>query len=112
MGKDKFEAKVNDPIMEELPDMTDYEKDPMAGEVDIEPMEIVHTPMGTTVKPAKFGMGEQVRTNKEVDLGNTIIPEGFELTIMRLFGDDVYGCTGPEGLSVSIKGEDLEKRKE
>lgn len=112
MGKDKFKAKVNDELYEELPDMTDYERDLVADEVKIEPMEIVHTPMGTTVKPAKFGIGEQVCTNKDVDLGNTTIPEGFNLTIMRLFGDDVYGCTGPEGLSVSIKGEDLEKRKE
>ncbi len=106
MGKDKITAPVN------LPDMTDYEKDSEAGEVNIEPMQVVHTPMGTTVKPAKFGMSDRVKTTEKVDMDNVEIPEGLTLVVMGILGDDMYSCIGPEGLTVRLHGSYLEKVKE
>lgn len=106
MGKDKITAPVN------LPDMTDYEKDPVAGEVEIEAMQVKHTPMGTTVEPAKFKIGDKVTTTETVDMDNVTIPEGIVLTVMGVMGDDMYSCVGPEGLIIRQNGAYLEKVKE
>lgn len=93
-------------------DMTDYKKDPVAGEVKIEPLQVVHTPIGTTVKPAKFGVSTKVTTTQKVDMENVEIPEGTVLTVMHILGDDMYSLIGPENLKVRLHGAYLEKVKE
>lgn len=74
--------------------------------------QIVHTPMGTTIKPAEFKMCEVVKTSQKVDLNNVEIPEGIELTVMSILGDDMYTLVGPEGLVVKLGGAYLEKVEE
>ena len=92
-------------------DFSTYEKDPVAGEIELKPMQIVHTPMGTSVKPAKFGISDRVTTSQKVDMENIEIPEGIELTVMNIIGDDMYGLIGPNNLSVRLHGSYLEKSK-
>lgn len=106
MRKDKITAPVN------LPDMTDYEKDPVAGEVEIEAVEIKHTPMGTTIEPAKFRISDHVTTTQKVDMDNIEIPEGINLVVMHILGDNMYSLIGPEGLVIRLPGDYLEKVKE
>lgn len=96
---------------EEL-ELNDYEKDPVAGEVNVEAMQVVHTPMGTTVKPAEFQVSDKVTTTEKVDMENVEIPEGITLTVMHILGDDMYSLIGPEGLKVRLNGAYLEKVKE
>jgi len=96
---------------EEL-ELNDYERDPVANEVKIEPMEVVHTPMGTTVRPAKFRISDHVTTTETVDMDNVKIPEGVELVVMNILGDNMYSLIGPEGLVIRLTGDYLEKVKE
>lgn len=77
-----------------------------------EPEQIVHTPMGTTIKPAKFKIGDKVTTTETVDMDNVTIPEGIVLTVMGIMDDDMYSCVGPEGLIIRQNGAYLEKVKE
>lgn len=77
-----------------------------------EPEQIVHTPMGTTIKPAKFNILDKVTTTEKVDMENIEIPEGVILTVMHILGDDMYSLIGPENLKVRLNGAYLEKVKE
>lgn len=77
-----------------------------------EPEQIVHTPMGTTIKPAKFNILDKVTTTEKVDMENVEIPEGVTLTVMHILGDDMYSLIGPENLKVRLNGAYLEKVKE
>lgn len=83
--------------------------DDAASEVEIHPMQIVHTPMGTTVKPAKFGISDHVKTTQKVDLNDVEIPEDVDLVVMGILGDDMYSLIGPEGLVLKLNGAYLEK---
>lgn len=74
--------------------------------------QIVHTPMGTTIKPAKFNILDKVTTTEKVDMENIEIPEGVILTVMHILGDDMYSLIGPENLKVRLNGAYLEKVKE
>ena len=93
-------------------DFSTYEKDPNAGEVEIQAMQVMYTPMGTTVKPAQFRVSDRVITTQKVDMDNVEIPEGITLVVMEIMGDDVYGLIGPEGLVVKLNAAYLEKVKE
>ena len=77
-----------------------------------EPEQIVHTPMGTTIKPAKFRISDHVTTTQKVDMNNVEIPEGVDLVVMHILGDNMYSLIGPEGLVVRLTGDYLEKVKE
>lgn len=77
-----------------------------------EPEQIVHTPMGTTIKPAKFRISDHVTTTETVDMDNVKIPEGIELVVMNILGDNMYSLIGPEGLVIRLTGDYLEKVKE
>lgn len=92
--------------------MSSYEKDPVAGEVDTKAMQIKHTPMGTTVEPAKFQNGDRVRTTEKFDTANIEIPEGITLCVSGVLGDDMYNLIGPENLKIKLNGAYLEKVKE
>lgn len=103
MGKDKWKAEVNDPIIvEDVDNSVDNSN----------PEQIKHTPMGTIVEPAKFKIGDKVTTTEEVDMDNIVIPEGIILTVMGIMGDDMYSLVGPEGLIIRQNGAYLEKIKE
>lgn len=77
-----------------------------------EPEQIVHTPMGTTIKPAKFRISDHVTTIQKVDMNNVEIPEGVDLVVMHILDDNMYSLIGPEGLVVRLTGDYLEKVKE
>ena len=96
---------------EEL-EFDNIEKDENAGEIKIEATQIKHTPMGTVVEPAKFSIGDKVKTVSDVDMNNVRIPEGLTLTVMGIMGDDMYSLVGPEGLIFRQNGAYLEKIKE
>ena len=75
-------------------------------------VQIKHTPMGTTIEPAKFRIGDKVTTVSDIDMDNVKIPEGITLTVMGIMGDDMYSLVGPEGLIIRQNGAYLEKVKE
>lgn len=89
-----------------------YKKDPEAGEVEIQAVQMKHTPMGTVIEPAKFNIGDKVKTVSDVDMDNVKIPEDLTLTVMGIMGDDMYSLVGPEGLIFRQNGAYLEKIKE
>lgn len=92
MIKKPIKAEVNDPLFTEVEDT-----------------QIVHTPMGTTVEPAKFSPGDVVKTVAKIDENNVEIPEGIILTVMSANGDDMYSLIGPNNLSFKLNGAYLEK---
>lgn len=81
-------ADVNDPLYEE---------------------QVVHTPMGTTMKPTKFVLGDVVVTKETVGANNVEIPKNVKLTVISTLGDDMYTLTGPNNLIVELNGSSLEK---
>ncbi len=76
---------------------------------EVEDTQMVHTPMGTTIQPAKFFPGDTVITSQKISEDNVTIPENIELTVMSVNGDDMYSLTGPNGLVLKLNGAYLEK---
>ena len=74
--------------------------------------QIVHTPMGTTIEPAKFQNGDRVTTTQTLDTDNVEIPEGIVLCVSGIIGDDMYSLIGPNNLKFKLNGAYLEKVKE
>lgn len=77
--------------------------------VDTETEQVVHTPMGTTIEPAKFVIGDKVMTSAKISTDNIEIPENVELTVMGVIGDNMYSLIGPNNLVVKLDGAYLEK---
>lgn len=87
----EVKAEINDPLINDAENM------------------VVHTPMGTTIKPAKFLLGDKVVTTQNVDANKVKIPEDVQLTVMSVLDNDKYILTGPNNLIIELDGAYLEK---